>query len=387
MLNQQLIKEEFGFLGDAIFLNVSQVGMPPKRVQDAYRSFMDNYIANYGMGMVPAAWDMVAETRELVAKLINCEAHEVGFVKNTAEGISILANGYPLKAGDNIVIADQEHQSVLFPWINMHEKMGLKLNIVKSVEGNIPTQDMLAAIDDNTKILIVSSAQFSTGFRADLKTLGAECKKRGIIFAVDGIQTLGRYVMDVKEFNIDYLAAGTNKGLFGTLGAGFVYCSDRIIQKIIPPYAGYQSTMSHVAPPSITTNFETLEWYPNARRFESGNLSYNCIYAINKGISLLLELGVDNIQQQIEELEEDLRNRLTDLKLHVVSPDPKIHRSGIICVYYPANKDEEADKILKDKKIYCTMRGGYIRIGLDFYNTKEQMATVAEALYEVAALN
>lgn len=386
MLNQELISKEFDFLGDGIFLNVSQVGMPPKRVQDAYRSFMDNYIASYGMGMVPAAWDMVAETRELVAELVNCEPHEVGFTKNTCEGVSILANGYPLKAEDNVVIADQEHQSVLFPWINMHEKIGLKLNVVKSIDGNIRTQDMLDAIDENTKILIVSSAQFSTGFRADLKTLGDECKKRGIIFAVDGIQTLGRYVMDVKEFNIDYLVAGTNKGLFGTLGAGFVYCSDRIVKDIIPPYAGYQSTMSHVAPPSVTTNFETLEWYPNARRFESGNLSYNCIYAINKGISFLLELGVENIQKQIEELEEDLRNRLEGISLHVVTPEPAQHRSGIICVYYPANKDDEADKILKSKKIYCTMRGGYIRIGLDFYNTKEQMAVVADALYEVAAL-
>jgi len=386
MLNQKLIDEEFAFLKDAIFLNVSQVSMPPKRVQDAYRSFMDNYVATYGMGMVPAAWDMVAETRELVAKLVNCEAEEVGFVKNTAEGMSILACGYPLKAGDSIVIADQEHQSVLFPWINMHEKIGLRLNVVKSIEGNIRTQDMIDAIDEDTKILVVSSAQFSTGFRADLETLGKECKKRGIIFAVDGIQTLGRYVMDVKKFNIDYLVAGTNKGLFGTLGAGLVYCSNRIVQKIIPPYAGYQSTMSHVAPPSITTNFENLEWYPNARRFESGNLSYNCIYAINKGISLLLELGVENIQEQIEMLEETLRDQISDLKLHVVSPEPALHRSGIVCVYYPANKDDEADKILKDKKIYCTMRGGYIRIGLDFYNTPQQMATVAAALHEIAAL-
>lgn len=386
MLNQKLIDDEFAFLKDAIFLNVSQVSMPPKRVQDAYRSFMDNYIATYGMGMVPAAWDMVAETRTLVAELINCDADEVGFVKNTAEGMSILATGYPLKSGDSIVIADQEHQSVLYPWINMHEKIGLRLNIVKSIDGNIRTKDILNAIDENTKILAISSAQFSTGFRADLETLGKECRKRGIIFAVDGIQTLGRYVMDVKKFNIDYLVAGTNKGLFGTLGAGLVYCSNRIVEKIIPPYAGYQSTMSHVAPPSITTNFENLEWYPNARRFESGNLSYNCIYAINKGISLLLELGVENIQEKIEMLEETLRNQISDLKLHVVSPELPLHRSGIVCVYYPANKDDEADKILKDKKIYCTMRGGYIRIGLDFYNTEEQMTAVAAALHEIAAL-
>lgn len=386
MLNQELINKEYGFLGDAIFLNVSQVVMPPKRVQDAYRSFMDNYVSTFGMDMVPHAWQMVADTRELVAKLISCEAHEIGFVKNTCEGMSILSNGYPLSAGDSVVIADQEHQSVLFPWINAHQRVGIKLNVVKSVDGNIRTEDMVKAIDDTTKIMVVSSAQFSTGYRSDLYTLGAECRKRGIIFAVDAIQTLGRFDVNVKEMNIDYLVAGTNKGLLGTLGAGIVYCSDKIVKKIIPPYAGYQSTVSHVAPPAITTNFEELEWYPNARRFESGNLSYNCIYAIEKGISLILELGIKNIQEHVEELEEELRSRLADLPLHVVTPNTKGHRSGIVCVYYPANKDDDVAKLLLGKKIYCTMRGGYIRFGIDFYNTKEQMVIVAKALHEVAAL-
>ena len=95
--------------------------------------------------------------------------------------------------------------------------------------------------------------------------------------------------IDVQAMNIDWLVAGTNKGLLGTLGAGIVYCTNRIVKDIIPPYASYQSVISHVAPPAITTNFDFLEWHPNARRFESGNLSYNCINAINKGIELILE--------------------------------------------------------------------------------------------------
>lgn len=387
MLNQELIQKEFGFLGDNIFLNVSQVCMPPLRVQKAYGSFMDDYVKIMGIGVVDIAWNIVHGCREKLAKLINAkESHEIGFVKNTAEGMSILAAGYPLKAGDSVVIADQEHQSTLFPWINAHEQRGIKLNVVKSVDGEIPMEDMIAAIDETTKVLVVSSAQFSTGFMADLELLGRVCKEKGVIFAVDGIQTLGRIAMDVQKMNIDYLVAGSNKGLLGSLGCGFVYCSDRIVKDIIPPYAGYQSTVSHVSPPSVTTNFETLEWYPHARRFESGNLSYNCILAVDKGVELLLELGMDNIEAHVLELERYLREKLTDLPLHVVqAKDPK-HWSGIICIYYPKEKDEEVIRILKGYNICGTMRGGYIRFGLDFYNTKEQMDIVAKALFEVAEL-
>lgn len=387
MLNKELIQQEFCFLDGEIFLNVSQVCMPPMRVQKAYGSFMADYVRVFGDGVVDTAWAIVADCREKLAKLVNAKAsHEIAFVKNTAEGMSILAAGYPLNPGDNVVIADQEHQSTLFPWINAHEHRGISLKVVKSVNGTIPTEDMIAAIDAHTKVLVISSAQFSTGFRADLEALGKVCHEKGIVFAVDGIQTLGRLNMDVQALHIDYLVAGSNKGLLGSLGCGFVYCSDRIVQDIIPPYAGYQSTFSHVSPPSITTNFEHLEWYPHARRFESGNLSYNCILAVDKGVELLLELGLDNIESHVLELERYLRGKLTNLPLHVVQPaDPKFW-SGIICIYYPKEKDAEVIRILKGYHIHGTMRGGYIRFGLDFYNTKEQMDTVVKALFEVAEL-
>ncbi|MBE6898556.1 MAG: aminotransferase class V-fold PLP-dependent enzyme [Ruminococcaceae bacterium] len=388
MLNQKLIDEEYGFLGDAIFLNVSQVVMPPKRVQDAYRRFMDDYVANFGMDVVSRAWDIVNNARPKLQKLIGAkEAHEIAFVKNTAEGISILANGLTYHEGDNIVIADQEHQSVLFPWIAVHERYGVELKIVKSVNREIPTEDMIAAIDEHTRILIVSAVQFSTGFCSDLKRLGEVCREKGVIFAVDGIQALGRLQLNVQDCHIDWLAAGSNKGLLGTLGAGFVYCSDRIVKDIIPCYAGYQSTVSHVAPPSVTTEFDHLEWYPHARRFESGNLSYNCIEAISNGVDLILELGIENIDAHIRKLEKHLREQISDLSLPVVQAEDKKHWGGVICVYYPAEHEDDVVRILQSHNIYCTMRGGYIRFGLEFYNTLEQMDIVSAALHEIDAIN
>ncbi|MHC1692495.1 MAG: aminotransferase class V-fold PLP-dependent enzyme [Sphaerochaetaceae bacterium] len=387
MLDRKLIDEEYAFLGNEIFLNVSSVVMPPKRVQEAYGSFMADYVRNFGDDIVPRAWAIVNEARPKLAKLINAtDPHEIAFVKNTCEGISIVADGYPLKPGDNVVIADQEHQANLFPWINVHQRKGVELKVVKSVEGEIRTQDMIDMIDGKTKILTISAAQFSTGYFADLATLGAECHKRGVVFVVDGIQVLGRLEIDVQKLHIDYLVAGSNKGLLGSLGAGFVYCSDRIVKDIIPPYASYQSVVSHVAPPAITSNFDSLEWYPHARRFESGNLSYNCILAISKGVDLLLELGIKNIEAHVRSLETHLRSLLSDLPLHVVQAKDPANWSGIVCVYYPAESDDAVIRILQRYRIHATMRGGYTRFGIDFYNTMKQMEQVSKALHEVAEL-
>lgn len=387
MLNKELIDREYSFLGDAVFLNVSSVVMPPLRVQRAYESFMPDYIRNYGDDIVPRAWKMVEDTREKAARLINAaDPLEIAFVKNTCEGISILADGFPFQAGDNVVAADQEHQANLFPWINLHQRKGVELHIVKSRDGEIPMEDMIAAIDGNTRIVTVSAVQFSTGFYMDLKKLGEECRKRGVLFAVDGIQALGRLKLDVQEMGIDWLAAGTNKGLLGTLGAGLVYCRSELTEKITPPYASYQSVVSHVEPPAITTNFESLEWHSDARRFESGNLSYNCICAINKGMELILELGIENIEEHIRHLEKLLREKISDLELPVVQAKDSKNWGGMVCVYYPPNADEEAKKILEKYKIHCTMSGGYIRFGLNFYNTEEQMETVSAALHEISRI-
>ncbi len=387
MLNQELIQKEYGYLEDAVFLNVSSVVMPPMRVRTAYRNFMDDYIENFGSDIVPKAWGIISNTRTKLASLIHADHdHEIGFVKNTSEGISIIANGFPFKPGDNVVIADQEHQSILFPWINMHQQKGIELHIVKSVDGEIPFESIIQAIDDKTRIVAVSSAQFSTGFAVDLRAVGAECKRRGIVFVVDGIQTLGRFDVNVKECNIDYMAAGSNKGLLGTLGTGFVYCSDRIVKDITPTYAGYQSVVSHVSPPSITTDFEQLSWYPHARRFESGNQSYNCILAICKGVELILELGIENIEKHVRSLEKTLREKISDLKLHVVQAKNPENWGGIVCVYYPPEHEADVVRILGKHKIHATMRGGYMRFGLHFYNTEQQMSILSKALHEIDSL-
>lgn len=387
MLNQTLIDQEYAFLGDEIFLNVSYVVMPPLRVQKAYGSFMDEYVSYYGDDMVAKMWNVVEDTRVKLAKLIHAEdPYEIGFTKNTCEGVSILADGYPFEPGDNVVLADQEHQANLLPWINAHQRKGVELHVVKSVGGEVRAEDMIAAMDDHTRILAVSAVQFSTGFYSDLYRLGKACKERGVLFMVDGIQALGRLQIDVQAMNIDWLVSGTNKGLLGTLGAGFIYCRKSLVEKIIPPYASYQSVVSHVKLPAVTTNFEYLEWHKDSRRFESGNLSYNCILALNQGVELILELGIGNIEAHVRKLEHELRARLKDLKLPVVQAKDEKNWGGVICVYYPAEKEQEVICILKNYKIHCTMRGGYIRLGLDFYNTLEQMDLVSQALHEIDSL-
>lgn len=290
MLNQELIEKEFSFLKDVIYLNVSSVAMPPLRTQKAYGSYMSDYVVDLGADFEAKAWKIVESTREKVAQLIHAEdTLSIAFVKNTCEGISILADGYPFQPGDNVILTDQEHESNLFPWINLHEKKGVELRIVKSqcVEGI--AEEVISAIDSHTKVLSTFAVQYQTGVYADLEKIGQACAENNVIFAVDAIQALGRLKLDVRTMHIDWMAAGSNKGLLGTSGAGFVYCTPRIVDNIVPPYASWQSWDYER---SSLPNARHMEWYGNAKRFESGNLNYNGINAIGKSVDLMLELGL-----------------------------------------------------------------------------------------------
>lgn len=385
-LDQNLIEREFPFLKNVIFLNVSSVSMAPISGQNAYKGFFDRYINNFGEDVVGYAWDIVNDTRIHLAKLINAESSEIGFVKNTCEGISIISNGYPFKKGDNVIVADLEHTSNLYAWIAA-QRRGVELKVIKNVNGEVLMSDIIKNIDSKTKVIAISAVQFTTGFYADLEAIGKIAKEKNILFVVDGIQAIGRLNIDVKKMNIDYLACGSNKGLLATLGSGFVYCSNRIVKDIIPVYASYQSVENHIPPPAITDDFSELHFYDSARRFESGNLNYAAIAAIREGVKIINALSIEAIEKHVLMLDKYLRERISKLHLKYNEFKDDKNYSGIICVFYNKNKEKEVIDILKDNKIYATMRGGYIRLGIDFYNTEKDMDIVYEALAKIEKLN
>lgn len=385
MLDRKLIEEEFVGLRDVVFLNVSSVVIPPKSVQNAYFGFTQGYINNFGDGVINQGWDIAGTARQEVAKLIGADSSEIGFVKNTAEGIGIIASGYSFQRGDNVIVVDQEHSSSLFAWIGLQAK-GVELQVVSSHHGDIEIEDIFALVNNKTKAICISAVQFTTGFYVDLYALGNYCEQHKIILVVDGIQAVGRLNIDVKQMKISYLACGGNKGLLATLGDGFVFCDQRLVEQIIPPYASYQSVVNHAQPPAITQDFTALIWHNNTRRVEAGNLNYAGIAAIEAGASLLNRLGITEIERHVLALDEYLVAGLKKLPLNLRVPVKKENHSGIVCVYYPLAAETKVIAILKKYKIYATMRGGYIRLGIDFYNTKEHMDIVQQALAEIAKL-
>jgi len=155
-----------------------------------------------------------------VAQRYATSPEEIALAQNTAEGINIAAHAIPFQPGDNVIFCNMEYPANVYVWMNL-ERRGVEARIVPNREGGLALDDLEQYLDQRTRVMAVSSVEFLTGFRTDLKGMGELCRARGIYFVVDGIQSLGVIPPDVKECHIDMLSCGGPKWLLGPCGQGY----------------------------------------------------------------------------------------------------------------------------------------------------------------------
>ncbi len=379
MLNHELIAQEYPELSDIIYVDGGQMGLPPLRTRMAGRQFMDTYTHDLLHGGNAGGGPVVNKARQLMATLVGGKQEEIIFTKSTSEGNAFLANGYPLGSEDVVITTDLEHPCNLYPWIYASQTRGFSLCIVKSKNGQVDEEEIIAKIDENTKVVTLSVVQAGTGCMTDLKRISEACHKHGAILAVDAIQALGRMDVNVKKLGIDYLSCGSYKGLLSGFGSGFVWCREELIKKIQPMYVSAFSAQSFPVPPEVYNPVHELKLSEDYHRMEPSTNNIFGISMLSNSAEFLLELGLEEIQNHILQLEIELRKHLDGL--YVVMPKNPSYHSGMVVVYYPKEYYETVRLALEEKKIILTHRPGYIRIVLSFHNRSEQMAVIARTLH------
>jgi len=180
---------EFPVAKKFIYLDHAAVAPLSKRVKDAVNEFLteatESAFFRYSFWM-----DRVEEIRGRCAELVGSEKQEIAFVKNTSHGICLVAEGLDWTEGDNVIIFEKEFPSNIYPWLNL-ERKGVKVKFIPASGNMIYIDDIEKMIDADTRLLSISSVQFSNGFRIDLERLGELCKRRKVLLFVDAIQSLG----------------------------------------------------------------------------------------------------------------------------------------------------------------------------------------------------
>lgn len=316
----------------------------------------------------PRKWLEESEAaRARFAALIGASPDEIAFIKNTSEGLSFISAGFPWKEGDNLVTADVEFPSNIYPWLRL-EAHGVEVRLVKAREGRVPKEDLFAACDGKTRLIALSSVEFANGYRNDLAPIGEFCRKQGIFFCVDAIQSLGVLPIDVKSCGIDALAADGHKWLLAPEGIGGFYLSRDVLEMVEPVVLGWHSVRSRF-------DFEHYDFRlaPDARRFEPGSFNMVGISAFGASLGLLLEIGVERIWERVRRLTDRVIESAERAGYQVISPRNPEDRSGIVTFRVDGANHQALWESLLARGVVCSPRSGGIRVSPHFYNTPEEI--------------
>jgi len=365
MLNVKKYRKEFPVTESYIYLDHAGVAPIPLRVKDTVQSLLNEY-SEQGVFAYEKWMDRVEDVRSDFSFLLGCRSEEIAFVKSTSHGISLIANGLQFNEGDNILIYEKEFPSNVYPWLNL-EKKGVEIRTLSFRNGKVELEDIKNGIDSKTKMISISSVQHSNGFKADLRKLGEFCKSKNIYFFVDAIQSLGVEPMDVREFNIDFLAADGHKWLLAPEGTGIFYCKEELLGEINPVLIGWNSVVNEREYDKI--NFTLKD---DARRFEEGSPSIIGILALGQSLKFLLEVGIENINKRVLSLGSLVIEKAEKAGFIVRTPENIEERAGIISFGSEFDPSEIREKLFKDN-VLINYRDGALRVAPHFYNTEEEI--------------
>ncbi len=370
-------RAEFPVTKSYIYMNHAGVAPISSRVRDAMMGFVEDATVNGAVNV--ETWVETAEMcRSVAAQLINADSTEIAFMKNTTQGILIAANGIDWREGDNVVTTAVEFPANVYPWWSLKERYGVETRMAPEREGRIRLDDIVAAIDERTRVVTISHVEFASGYRNDIKTLGKICRERDIWFVVDAIQSLGAIEVDVKSSYVDILAADGHKWLLAPEGAAIFYCADEKRERLINTNVGWSSVVN----PRDFLNYD-LTQKPDATRFEEGSYNSVGLYGLNAAIELLLEVGVSTIETHILQLTIALIEGLESKGYRVITPKADSERAGIVVFESDQHTPIELYELLHEQKIITAERGSGLRVSPHFYNTGSEITHLLEVLPEM----
>jgi cysteine desulfurase/selenocysteine lyase len=390
-------RKEFPALERQVFLDSACVSLAPQRSVEKLRAFLDMAASCPSGNASQQHLDMDAmrsAARLPLAKLIDASEDDIALMESTTQGMNLVANAIALKRGDRVVVCDLEFVAVALPWVQKQRDIGIEIDIVPNRDGQILIEDIEAAITAKTRVVAISSVQWSNGFLCDLDALSRLCRERGVFLIVDAIQQIGAIPLDVRKTPIDALACGGHKWLLAPFGCGFLYLSKEFRAKVKPPLAGYLSEVepeggwgAYFQTPTIKP-VRDYDFVDAARRWETGGTAnYPGAIALAESVGLINEIGIGNVGEHVLCLTDYLIDNLQQQGLEIVTPLDRRNRSSIV-TFTLGDVEQNVALVdyLQEHKVLVSLRYtsgvGGVRVACHLFNNREDIGRLVEVTGE-----
>lgn len=373
------INDEFPQIVGLRYLNHAAVAPWPLRAARAVSAFAEQN-ATLGARDYPQWLTVERSLRQRLTRLLNAPSSaDVALVKNTSEALSFVAFGLDWKSGDQIVISDEEFPSNRVVWEAL-QPYGVEV-VQVNLRGADPEGDLLAACGPRVRLMAISAVQYASGMRLDLARLGEGCEQRGVLLCIDAIQQLGALPFDVQQSRCAFAMADGHKWMLGPEGLGVFYCRSDLREQLKLHEYGWHM-LEHAG------DYDRTDWEParSARRFECGSPNLLGAMALEASLSLLEEVGMEQVAKSLDERIEWMTCGLSSLNgIEILSPGQPERRSGIITFRLEGWTNAELFERLKAEQVVCALRGGGIRFSPHFYTPGRVIEETLDLLRDLAA--
>ena len=368
------IREESPTLNEIVFLNHASRGPLHGRTMEAAHS----YLEKWKFFDFTECKDVLLGAREKFAKLINASKEEVTFSPDVTHGSKLVASMMNYDKNSNIVCYWNDYVGQVYQALYLEKTRNIEYRPVQDRDNTILPEFFADKIDKNTVLVLLSHVQWLTGSRANLEEISKIAHENDAYIVVDTIQSTGALINDVKKWDVDFLTCGVVKWLLGPSQKGFIYMKKGLINEFFPPFAGYYG-VDPVSHDDLYWDVKKLEYQSSIEKFTDINPGDFLYWIASEGMQIILDYGIDKVQDRIFQLTDYLIEELSNLKgTKIVSPLAKENRSGIINLRVENNI--EIVKKLRTKQIVTSSRFGGIRISPHFYNTKDDLDTFVSTL-------
>lgn len=345
--------------------------------------------------------------RKQAATLLNAQPSEIALLNNTTQGINIVAEGFPWREGENVVIPENEFPSNILPWQNLVRR-GVEVRAVpvgdstaagdsntevcEVADGRVTAEMLERFIDDRTRLIALSWVGFASGFRVDIDEIVEMAHSKGVFVLLDAIQGLGAFPLDVASTGVDFVCADGHKWMLGPEGAAIFYCRQEHLVRLEPVSIGWNSLSKGAFDAKWTDDYRSRLKH-DAARYEGGTTNMAGMLGFKQSLQVLMELGLNDqpsaIEASILQNVAELDAELSHAEFIVLRPDRPQNRSGIIGIQLMHRGDVldpkqlwAARKHLLDQKIVTSVRAGRLRVATHAYNNRDDIQRLTEGLKE-----
>ena len=373
-LNQPpLSRDLFAVTDNYTYLNHAAVGVLPKPTRDALHEFLDAHAGAGVVGVAPYELQ-VPQYRERIGRFIGASGDEIALLRNTGDGATAIAAGFPWEPGDELILPDNEFPSNAQPWLALRSR-GVTVRFVESARERMTPDLLRRVLTPRTKIVTVSWVGFADGYRHDLAGLAEVAHANGSLFCVDAIQGLGAFPLDVRACDIDALYGAGAKWMMALQGVGFLYVRADILDRFEVAAPGWRS---------VENMWDFLNYdqpfVPNASRFEGNTPNFIGALSLARSIDVLEQAGVDAIGRHVIALTDRLVDGLAAAGAQILSTRGTDCSSGIVTFTVPGCDPVALGSAMQRDGIVTTYRANGIRVSPHGYNVAIEIDQLVDAV-------